>query len=201
MSTEVTHWISLLQAGDADAAQPLWERYFRRLVGLARERLRKAHRRAADEEDVALSAFDSFCRGALAGRFPRLKDADELWRLLVVITARKAADLLARDRCQKRGGGQVRGESALLGPPERPDARRGIEEVVGGEPTPAFAAQVAEQCQVLLGALPDESLRTVALCKMEGYTNQEVADRLDCSLATVERKLALIRRLWEREGG
>ena len=68
--TSVTQWIDRLKAGDPDAAQELWERYFRRLVGLARKKLRAAPRRAADEEDVALSAFDSFCRGAEQGRFP-----------------------------------------------------------------------------------------------------------------------------------
>src|SRR3954465_6949521 len=87
----VTRWLAPLQAGDPAAAQQLWERYFRRLVGLARTKLRGAPRRAADEEDVALSAFDSFCRHAEAGRFPRLADRDSLWRLLVTVTARKAA--------------------------------------------------------------------------------------------------------------
>src|SRR5262245_11049219 len=50
----VTCWLDLLRAGDPAAAQKLWEGYFRRLVGLARARLRAAPRRAADEEDVAL---------------------------------------------------------------------------------------------------------------------------------------------------
>src|SRR5436309_4156959 len=89
----VTTWVGRLRAGDGAAAQRLWERYFRRLVGLARERLRGLRRRAADEEDVALSAFDSFCRGVGQGRFPRLDDRNNLWELLVVITARKAIDL------------------------------------------------------------------------------------------------------------
>ena len=83
----VSHWIVQLKAGNQAAAQELWEDYFQRLVRLARRRLRGRSRRAADEEDVALSAFDSFCRGAEQGRFPRLTDRDNLWRLLVVITA------------------------------------------------------------------------------------------------------------------
>jgi hypothetical protein len=83
----VTCWLALLQAGEPAAVQPLWERYFRRLVSLARKLLDKSPRAAADEEDVALSAFNSFCREAEAGRFPRLADRDSLWRLLVVLTA------------------------------------------------------------------------------------------------------------------
>src|SRR6516164_1255619 len=98
----VTAWIEQLKAGDAAAAAPLWQGYFRRLVGLARQRLGAAPRRAADVEDVALSAFDSFCRGAAAGRFPRLDDRDDLWALLVTITARKAAEQVRRERRLKR---------------------------------------------------------------------------------------------------
>ena len=100
----VTRWVAKLQAGDQAAAQPLWERYFRRLVGLARKKLQGAARRVADEEDVALSAFDSFCRHASEGRFPQLNDRDNLWQLLVVMTARKAHHLVRHERQQKRGG-------------------------------------------------------------------------------------------------
>jgi hypothetical protein len=69
----------------------LWERYFRRLVGLARPRLDNTARRAADEQDVALSALASVFRGVEEGRFPQLGDRDDLWRLLVTVTVRKAA--------------------------------------------------------------------------------------------------------------
>src|SRR5207237_6705167 len=100
----VTRWVGQLRAGDQAAAQPLWERYFRRLVSLARKKLCGAARRVADEEDVALSAFDGFCRRAAEGRFPQLSDRDNLWQLLVVMTARKAHHLVRDQRRQKRGG-------------------------------------------------------------------------------------------------
>ena len=115
MPGSVTHWVGQLKAGERDAAQQLWEAYFRRLVGLARKKLQGAKVRTADEEDVALSAFDSFCRGAEHGRFPQLGDRNDLWRLLVVITGRKAIDLIQKEGRQKRGGGALLGESALLG--------------------------------------------------------------------------------------
>src|SRR5262245_1006353 len=146
----VTHWLEQLQAGDSAAAQPLWERYFHRLVGLARAKLQGAPRRAADEEDVALSAFDSFCRGAERGHFPQLEDRDNLWRLLVTLTVRKAARLARDERCQKRGGGAVvLGEAALAdaGTGLGGDTLSGLGEVIDPEPTPAFAAEVAEECQ------------------------------------------------------
>jgi hypothetical protein len=65
------------------------------------KKLLGAPRGMADEEDVALSAFDSFCRGAEQGRFPQLSDRDDLWRLLFVITERKAIDLVNHEKAQK----------------------------------------------------------------------------------------------------
>jgi DNA-directed RNA polymerase specialized sigma24 family protein len=196
----VTRWLGRLQAGDHAAAQRLWERYFRRLVGLARRKLRDAPRRVADEEDVALSAFDSFCRGAEQGRFPQLRDRDDLWRLLFALTARKAFDQVRDQRRHKRGGGRVRGESALLGPEDSAGEEAGLEQVLGREPTPEFAAQVAEECQRLLDLLGDAELRAVALAKMEGDTTEQIAARLGRSPRSVERKLQLIRSLWAKEG-
>src|SRR5262245_17831545 len=111
----ITGCIAALRRGDRDAAALLWDRYSRRLVDLARARLRAAARRAADEEDVALSAFDSLCRRIEQGRFPRLDDRDDLWRLLVVITLRKAIALAGREWRARRGGRGVRLLSELDG--------------------------------------------------------------------------------------
>jgi RNA polymerase sigma factor (sigma-70 family) len=199
MSSEgsVTRWVTALKGGDVAAAQPLWERYHRQLVSLARQKLQAARRRAADEEDVVQSAFHSFFEGVARGRFPQLDDRDNLWRLLVVITARKALDQLAYEQCKRRGGGTVQGESRISpGGPTWDEAA--IEQVVGEEPTPEFAAQVAEQYQRLLDLL-DETLRQVAVWKMEGLTNDEVAGRLNCSHRTVARKLGTIRTIWSKE--
>src|SRR5438094_48780 len=146
----VTRWVGQLQAGDQGAAQQLWERYFRRLVGLARKKLRDTPRRAADEEDVALSAFDSFCRGVARGRFPQLRDRDNLWALLVRITARKAINLAQHERRQKRGGGRVVNDATPCGAADSSGAGSPIDQIVGREPTPAFAAMVAEEYRLLL---------------------------------------------------
>lgn len=196
---EVTSWLGLLQAGDTSAAQALWDRYFPQLVRLARSRLGGIPCRIADEEDVALSAFASFVRGAEAGRFPQLADRTDLWNLLVVIAARKVAALKAHQLRLRRGGGKVRGDSAFLGSAGAEEQRQGIENVIGASPTPDFAAQVAEEFQLLLAGL-EETLRSVAVWKLEGYTNEEIAGKLDCSVATVERKLRLIRNTWEPAG-
>jgi DNA-directed RNA polymerase specialized sigma24 family protein len=199
MSTpgSVSVWISELKAGDGQAAQRLWEGYFPRLVGLARKKLREMPRRVADEEDVALSAFDSFCSGAKEGRFPRVTGRDDLWPLLVTITARKALQLLRQQGRQKRGGGAVRGEPAFQAAQAGGGEDPGLEQIVGSEPTPEFAAQMAEECQRLLGQLGEGDLREVAVLKMEGCGNEEIAAKLGCVPRTIERKVALIRSLWE----
>jgi DNA-directed RNA polymerase specialized sigma24 family protein len=185
----VTRWLGPLQAGDPAAAQQLWERYFHRLVGLARAKLRGAPRRAADEEDVALSAFDTLCRNAEQGRFPQLADRDSLWRLLVTLTARKAAHQVRDQSRQKRGGGV-----APVG-----DAEAVLAEVLSREPSPEFAASVAEECQRLLDRLGDRDLQALALLRLEGYSVEEVVEKLGCAPRSVKRKLALIRTILEKE--
>jgi DNA-directed RNA polymerase specialized sigma24 family protein len=193
-SGSVTHWLRLLEQGDGRAAQALWERYFPKLVGLARQKLRDGPRQAADEEDVALSVFDTVCRRAEAGRLPLLTDRQGLWGLLIRITARKAFNQRRHELQQKRDARRVRGEAELNTPGEEGAA---LEQVVGQEPDPAFAAAVAEECRHLLDLLGDAQLRTIAVRKMEGCTNGEIAAELACSEPTVERRLQLIRRIWE----
>jgi DNA-directed RNA polymerase specialized sigma24 family protein len=188
----VTRLIDRLRAGDHGAAERLWRRYFPRLVRLARAHLRGSPCRAADEEDVALGAFDSFCRGVEAGRFPRLTGRDALWDLLVTIALRHAAEWRQHETRQKRGGGAVRGDSALAG-------GTGFDALAGDAPDPGFEAAMAEQVRRLLDLLGDDELRRIAVWKMEGVTNDEMAERLGCVTATVERRLRLIRATWERE--
>jgi DNA-directed RNA polymerase specialized sigma24 family protein len=195
----VTHWLQQLEAGDAAAAQPLWERYIDRLVRLAGQKLRGTSRRVADEEDVALSAFDSFCEGIARGRFPQLRDRDNLWGLLVLITARKAVNLARHERRQKRGGGRVVEDATPSGAADSSGTDNPIDQVIGREPTPEFAAQVAEEYRRLLGRLGDGNLPQIAIWKMEGFTNAEIAARLGCAEPTVERRLRLIRKLWDKE--
>ena len=188
----VSHWLTLLQGdGDADAAQRLWQRYFGRLVGLARARLQGQPRRAADEEDVALSAFASFCRAAEAGRFPRLADRHDLWRLLLTITLHHARNL-ARHETRDRRDSRRRLALDLFDLPAGDLAR------LGGEgPDPALAAEVADRLRHLLALLPEAELAVVARDLLAGYTAAEIARRRACSLRTVERRTRRIRQRWQ----
>ena len=162
----VSRWIEALKRGDEAAAAKVWNHYFSRLAALARQKLRGAPRRAADEEDVVINAFETFFRRAQKGQFPRLEDRQDLWHLLVKITERKAYNQLRDQRRAKRGGGRLRGESALQGN-EASSKPAGLDQVVGSEPTPEFAAMITEALDELLRVL-DPELRAIALLKLEG---------------------------------
>jgi len=194
----VTFWISQLKAGNRAAAQPLWENYFRQLVARTRQRLAGTPRRAADEEDVALSAFDSFCRAAEQGRFPDLHDRHDLWQLLLVITDRKAVDLVKHERRQRRGGGKVLDEAALQ---ERKPAGQAspLAQLLAQEVSPEFAAQAAEEFERLLRLLGDAALQRLAILKMEGHTLEEIAVQLGWRPRTVRRRMQLVRQTWRQE--
>lgn len=185
----VTHWIKGLGTSrHEDASRLLWDRYFARLAGLARGRLRSISGASADGEDVALNAFESFFRGAAAGRFDRLESRDDLWRLLVVIASRKAHNLQRDENRQKRGG---------LVDFQDPGVFDGI---AADDPSPEFATLVADESLRLFDSLSDDSLRRIVGLKLEGHTNEEIAFALDCGLRTVERKLAIIRMRWTSLG-
>jgi len=187
----VTGWIGELRRGNQQAAEELWRRYFQQLVRLGRRKLSSDHRRAADEEDLALSALDSFFRGVGCDRYPHLRDRHDLWQLLVMIAARKAIDQFRHEHRQKRSTART----------VEPFGREGdgLEQIIGREPTPEFAIQVAEQCQRLLDRLGDKASVAIAQLKLECHSNEEIARQLDCSLRTVERKLELIRAKWSQK--
>jgi RNA polymerase sigma factor (sigma-70 family) len=187
----VTLWLSQLRLGQDHAAQKLWERYYERLVRLARKRMSCSPRRFEDEEDVVQSAFATFCANMADGRFPQLHDRHDLWRLLIIITARKATNSVRRENTLKRGGPTVHTGQQF------PSPQLQLERIVGDEPSPDFALEAAETVRRLLDILPSPSLRALAMNKLEAYTNDEIAERLGCSLRTVERRLQVIRELWQ----
>jgi DNA-directed RNA polymerase specialized sigma24 family protein len=162
--------------GGGSAAGLLRERYFCQVVQLARSRLRDLRRGAAGEEEVAPGAFASLRRGAGQGRSKELSDRDGLWRSLVVLTVRKATDL----RREKGAHGA-----------EEPD----LTQVLSREPTPDEAMQVAQEGRRLFDLLDDPELRSIALWKMDGHSNEDIAGRLGCVARTVERRLGAVRSL------
>ncbi len=197
---EVSYWLLHLTDGDPEAAQNLWNEYFGKLTRLARRKLDGMPLRDVDEEDVALSAMNSFYKGMTQQKFANLKNREDLWKLLVTITARKATAKLRRHYAQKRGGGGIRGESVFQQNSAMPSGRdAGIGNVLGREPTPELALSVTENCQRLLDHLGNDVLKQIAVMTLSGHRTEEIASHLGCTRRTVERKLERIREIWESE--
>jgi len=189
----VTHWVRCLREGNEKAAQLLWERYFEQLVWLVRPKLVGLSQTAADAEDVALSAFGSFCQAIRVGRFPDINDREDLWKSLVLITSQKSISHRRHMTRSRRGGENLDSGTVLL---------EELEGMVGSEPTPEQAAIVVDECRRLLRILDQEDpageIRNVAIWKLEGFTNAEIAEKLGCTERTVTNHLRLIRLLWQK---
>ncbi|MBI3466975.1 MAG: RNA polymerase subunit sigma-70 [Planctomycetes bacterium] len=187
----VTHWIAELEAGDEAALEKLRRRYWPFLVELAAKHLKGTPRRAADEEDVAQDAFWGFYRSFKNGRLPKLQNRHDLLALLTLITTRKAAHQVERDRRLKRGGGQERGESALDVLASSHSDARGIERVASATLGPDEQVMARDTYEHFVNRLP-EDLRPIAEAWLGGSSHREIAKMLNCAVRTVDRKLLII---------
>ncbi|MCA9137446.1 MAG: hypothetical protein KDB00_11825 [Planctomycetales bacterium] len=185
--SNVSHWIDQVKDGNSVAAEEIWQHYYDRLIRSVRKLLRDQNRGVSDEEDIVVSVFESFYRAAQAGRFPEMAGRDDLWRLLLKMSARKLVDKRRRELRQRRGSGN-RVVSLQSGGKDQ-----SVIEVIGDQPTPEMVMTMAESIERLLSHLGDGVLRQIAVGKMEGFSNSELASRLGCSERTIERRMHLIR--------
>ena len=155
--------------------------------------------RVFDEEDVALSALNSFFRGRAEGRFNDLAGDDEMWRLLVTIAARKITAQRRKQLAAKRGGGDVRGESVFIGVGDSAIAP-GLAQIMDTSKMPESTDAIVESCRELLEALPNQQLRATALMRMEGYSNKDISAELECSVARTKQRIVQIKKLWCQHG-
>ena len=147
-----------------------------------------------DEEDVVQSMGRSFFNRVRRGDFD-LGDRDALWALLVTVTLNKVRNAADHHFAAKR---DVRRQQPIPSSDgTRSDAPREAPVLESDGPTPAEAAALNEALERRLQDLPEPDLRQVALMKLEGYTNREIAEALRCGERSVERKLNLIRKRWE----
>ncbi|MDR0328641.1 MAG: hypothetical protein LBI05_10140, partial [Planctomycetaceae bacterium] len=172
MTDSPTYWLPALQQGNERAAERLWQEYFVKTVRLAKRHMTGLRLRAADEEDVALSAMNSFCRMA-QGREDPIADSTELWKLLATIVRRKANKERQRQFAEKRQEHRLAGESGFS--PKRddsePDEVAGLSQIAGREPSPELALELAETWERIL-ALPDAE--ELVVLKRDGYSNSEI---------------------------
>lgn len=190
----VSLWIEQLASADRDAASRLWAHFCQRLMVFARSKMSPSTRRIYDEEDAAASAFRSLCRGIEAQRFPDVGDRGNLWALLVVITSRKIANQFRYEHQQRRNANQTLGEAMLQ--PSDGSAVNLLQSVPSHEPTPAFAAEVADMSEYLMAQLGEPDLKQIVRLKLEGHTNEDIAELMKVTRRTIQRKLERIRRIW-----
>lgn len=185
--------ILALEDSDESAAQKIWDRFFTRLCQYARTRVYTRHRHVFDEEDVAASAFFALCEGIREDRFGRVRNRDDLWRLLTVLAANKACSARRAEDAQKRGSGQVLPESAL-------DEDTRLMDFLDGAVDPAIEAEFENTLEQLVDQLKDRGdyLAEVVMMKLAGHTREEIAERIECSTKTVDRKLGRIREEWTK---
>jgi RNA polymerase sigma factor (sigma-70 family) len=194
----VTQLLDRLRTGSLnskdEAARRIWERYLPRLLKLARTHLDKRIRAVHNEEDVVQSMGTSFFSRLRRGDFD-LGDRDALWALLVTVTLNKVRNATDHHFAEKR---DVRRRQSLSSSDDsRSDAPYEPIALESTEPTPWEALALTEALERGLRHLPEPDLRQVAVMKLEGYTNREIAESLKCCDRGVERKLKLIRKRWE----
>lgn len=190
----VSEWIELVKEGEADAMNELCDRYFDRLMAHARRRISHGYRAIADEEDIAQSVLDKFCRGAKEGRFENLKNRRDLWRVLAKISLNKIIDDYRRFR---RGDDHPReySESSLPTSDGRSNSFS-LDSFSVRSASPDQVLQYREQYEYLMSALSSDEVRQVAKLKLEGASNDEIASKIKRSRRSVERKLQYIRQTW-----
>jgi DNA-directed RNA polymerase specialized sigma24 family protein len=186
--SSISEWILHFRtSGDEVAALRLWDRIHPRVRELARRWIaRMGIPVAFDEDDVTISVFATLCDRLRSGQLPNLNDRDGLWRLLVLMTARKANDHAKNSRAQKRSNGQNNPDVAL----------QAISELRDTQLEPSIEVMMEDQCQSMLKALGDPALETVVLLKLEGYSNVEIAEKMNYSRRTIQRMLELVKDIW-----
>ncbi len=167
------------------AARLVCGRYFQELLALARSHLSARIRGREDEEDVLQSMYKSFCLRQRRGDFD-LSNRDQLWKLLVQITLRKASNTANRHLQARRDVRRdVNGAAVPAVDFDEPTAL--LNQLDIDDPTPAEAALLNEALEHRFQALREPELRMIAQKKLEGYTNQEIAQELKCTVRKLER--------------
>ena len=185
----VTRAFNELKKGDHSAAALLWQFLQKRLLDLCKSVTRNNQHPVYDEQAVAMDAFYSLCSGFESNRYDEIANRDELWSLLAVITVNTARKKAAHEMRIKRGREFHRVE----------DSEKALAQCTDCQPTPEFTLLMQDECSRLLRLLGKEELQMVAMHKVEGFTNEEIASSLGCTRRAVQRRLALIRGIWSEE--
>lgn len=191
----ITRILTSTQAVDEAGAEAIWNEFLPRLMRVIEIKMRDISKRFVDRDDIAQNAMHSLFKGLQGQRFNNVSNCDQLWGLLVTITARKITAERRKALAQKRGGGQVRGESVFA----NDENAYGINQILDSSRMPESAEEILQTYQEMLPRITDEASVQTLLLRMEGYSNAEIAQRLKCSVSRVEQRMAKVRRIWASE--
>lgn len=184
----VTGWIENLANGDPFAAQKILDRYIGRLVWVASRRLNRRNRGMADEEDIVMIAFNQFVQGVGNNRFTRLRDRNDLWQILFMLTDRRAIDQVRKREC-------LFTESVLEYVDDSENRSGGISTVPDVQPSQEYTAIFLDEFKMKLTKLSSEN-RKIVTDLMNGLSKAEISKKYGLSSSTVHRRVKEIRRVW-----
>jgi RNA polymerase sigma-70 factor (ECF subfamily) len=171
------------------AGTEVFEQFTRRLIGLARSHLDARLQHRIEPEDVVQSVYKSFFLRYGQGPLPP-QGIDGLWSLLALITLRKCADRVRYFTADCRDMTR----EASIASAEQPEL---WQQAVGREPTPEQAAVLAETVEQVLRGL-DASERPIIELSLQGYSTQEISERLVRAERSVRRLRERVRKQLER---
>ena len=180
-SHSITALLSGVKRADTDAIYALFDRCYRRVVAISRRRLDGVPCCGFDQDDVANSAFREFLDRAAVRKFKKLENRQDVWQILAMLVGDKIGDRLQYQGRKKRGEG-------------RPDVNLdNVVQIISKLDDPALEAEINDAKRVFLEKLPSDDHRGVIELLAEGQTHEEIAQALNLTLRTVDRRLEDIR--------
>ena len=183
----ITHWLSKLQAGQSEAAEPIWIRYQAKLVSIATQQLAENPDRSVDGEDLVQSSFGNVCLAVQNGKYPDIDNREDLWGLLYIATVNRVREHYRELRALKRF--HISSSQAI------------DPSILAYLQTPFAEAQAADLLEYLLSRLdledPSHLLRQIALLYLDDHSASSIAKRLHKRKTSVLISLRLIRSIWQ----
>jgi len=176
--------------GDQRAAKMLYDRYVGLLLAQAKRRLSQRLASRVEAEDIVQSVFRSFFLRLQKGEY-QFDQGEDIAKLLLRITVNKTLRQVTYHQAAKRALQQET--------PQPTEANEALIQVAGRDPSPEEAVAYVDEVEHFLKQLPTEARRIIEL-RLEGFSEREIAERLQISDRKVRRINERIRELAERDG-
>lgn len=194
-SSDVTAWLEEAKAGGPQAFRRICDYYLNNLVRFANRRMQhQGAIHAYGPEDAVWSGLNSFWQGMSKQRFRDLNNRNDVWQILTMLVKRKIIDRIEYDTRERRGGGNVRTESIFNFIEDGAEVEGSIDSCEDPNPAtaPNIGYEILDQIDYYIQLL-DAPLQPIATKKISGFSNREIADELQLSERTIDRKMKLIR--------